>query len=1152
MIDGWLLLLVSLLYVGLLFAVAYVGDRRALYPMQPRLRPVVYSLALAVYCSSWTFYGAVGTAARDGLAYLPIYLGPILLFVFGFGLLRRLVRIAAQRNITSIADFIGARFGKSHGLAALVAVIAVTAVVPYIALQFQAVAMSFSVLGGAQHGAVVTGGIDSALWCAVLLAVFAILFGARTIDATEHHHGMMLAIALESLIKLLAFVALAVYAVWHGPGLLHSVQLPATQLRAGLPPGFLAQTMLALCAMFCLPRQFQIGVVECEDAGDLKHARWLLPIYMVIISLAVLPIVAAGAALPQVRDGIADAWVLTLPMAHGDRGVALLAFVGGFSAATGMVIVSSIALSTMISNDLVMPALLRVRRLRLEQRSDLSRLVLRVRRVAIIALAVMAYVYYRVAAGEEFLATTGLLAFAAVAQFAPALIAALYWRGASRRGVAAGLLGGFAVWLYTLLLPTLSRAQHWVQDGPFGWDWLRPHSLFGLFGWDPVVHGTFWSLLINVGCLLFISLRFRPSLAERLSAAVFIDANPASRTGAGDWRGRVAVADLRTIAERIVGERSATRAFDEYSQRRGRVLLAGEAADRALIQYTERLLASAVGAANARRILIGALSGSGLDLAEAMALMDEASQELRFNRELLSTTLENVSQGISVVDAQMQLVAWNRRYLELFDYPEGMVHVGVPVQNLIRWNAELGECGPGEVDGHVAKRIDYMHAGSAHLFRRVRTDGTVIEMLGRALPGGGYVTTYSDVTAYKRAEQALIDANETLEQRVELRTAELSEALVATAQARQAAEAANISKTRFLAAASHDLLQPLNAARLFTSALRQQPGLDAEAGELAERIDASFRAAEGLLDALLDTSRLDVGSYHPEVGGFALADMFESLKAQFAVIAAQRDLRLRVVATGLAVRSDPQLLRRIVQNLISNALRYTRHGGVLVGARRDGDHVRIEVWDTGPGIPDGQRSRIFDEFQRLEQPSPWGEKGLGLGLSICDRLAGILGHRLDLHSTIGHGSCFVVSVPRNAAVPVRRRKVQRSGSGEQLPLTVLCLDNDAAILDGMRALLGRWGVNCRVALDVAQAQIEMQRGAVDVILADYHLTDAMDGLQAVEYLRTLVETLPPVVVITADGSTELKQRARTLGYPLLHKPVRPAALRALLSALVRR
>ncbi|WP_426687733.1 hybrid sensor histidine kinase/response regulator [Rhodanobacter ginsengiterrae] len=1151
MIQGWLLLLVSLLYVGLLFVVAYAGDRRPLYPRQPRLRPIVYSLALAVYCSSWTFYGAVGTAARDGLAYLPIYLGPILLYIFGFGLLRRLVQVVRQRNITSIADFIGARFGKSHGLAALVAVIAVIAVVPYIALQFKAVAMSYGVLGGAALGGVKAGGIDSAMWCAALLALFAILFGTRSIDATEHHHGLMLAIALESLIKLLAFVALAGYALWRGPGLASTVQAPLTQMSQGLSPGFLAQTMLAFFAMFCLPRQFQIGMVECEEAGDLSRARWMVPLYLVIISVAVLPIVAAGAHMPLVRDGAADAWVLTLPMAHGDRGMALLAFVGGFSAATGMVIVAAVALSTMISNDLVMPALLRIRRLRLEHRSDLSQLVLAVRRVAILLLAAMAYAYYRVAANAENLAATGLLAFAAVAQFAPALIAAMYWRGASRRGVVVGLAGGFAVWVYTLLLPALIRSDQWLQHGPFGWDWLRPQALFHLSGWEPVMHGTFWSLLVNVGCLVFVSLRFRPSLEERLHAAMFMEGDPASRGGAGDWRGRVVVADLRTIAERIVGERSSARAFDDYGRRHSKPLQPHAAADRALIQYTERLLASAVGAANARRILISALSGSGLDVAESMALLDEASQELRFNRELLSTTLENVSQGISVVDASMRLVAWNRRYLELFDYPDGMVHVGVPVAELIRWNAELGECGPGEVDGHVAKRIDYMRAGSSHLFQRIRPDGTVIEMRGRALPGGGYVTTYTDVTAYKNAEQALIDANETLELRVEQRTAELSEALVATAQARRAAEAANISKTRFLAAASHDLLQPLNAARLFTSALRQYPGLDAEAAQLAERIDASFRAAEDLLDTLLDTSRLDTGGYHPEVSGFALADLFDSLKAQFAVVAEQRGLRLRVVPTRLAVRSDPQLLRRILQNFLSNALRYTRHGSVLLGARRLGDEVRIEVWDSGPGIAAEQRERIFDEFQRLDQPSPWGEKGLGLGLSICDRLAGILGHRLDLSSRVPHGSCFAVTVPRNAPVPARRQRVPRSGPDTQLPLTVLCLDNDATILEGMRALLGRWGIDCRSAIDVAQARTELAGGSIDLILADYHLADNVDGLQALQQLRDSVGRMPPAAIITADGSSDLKQRARALGYPLLHKPVKPAALRALLAAPLR-
>jgi Na+/proline symporter/signal transduction histidine kinase/ActR/RegA family two-component response regulator len=1153
-IAGWLLLLVALLYVGLLFGIAYLGDRRPLYPRQPRLRPLVYSLALAVYCSSWTFYGAVGTAARSGLAYLPIYLGPLLLFVLGFGLLERLVLVARERNITSIADFIAARFGKSHGLAALVAIIAVVAIIPYIALQFKAVAMSVNVLG---DGSSWRFG-DTALWCAVLLAIFAILFGTRTIDATEHHHGMMLAVAVESLVKLVAFVGIAVYAYLHGPGLVETLRAPLAQIDEGsMPPGFVAQTLLAFCAMFCLPRQFQIGVVECEDPRDLRRARWLFPAYMVLISLGVLPIVSAGLGHPSVTSNHVDAWVLNLPIALGDHGMALIAFIGGFSAATGMVIVAAVALATMISNDLVMPALLRIRALGLEQRGDVSHLVLGIRRVAIVGLAAMAYVYYRIIADQENLAATGLLSFAAVAQFAPAIVSALYWRGASRVGVYVGLIAGFGTWAYTLLLPAMTRAgwidSGWMDQGPFGFGWLKPTELFHLSGWEPVTHGTFWSLLANVACLVFISLRFRPSVAERLHAALFVDPFVRSASGAGDWRGRVTVRDLGTIAGRIVGDRVTQRAFHEYGQRHGMALSPTDAADRPLIQFTERLLASAVGAASARRILMGALSGTGLDIAEAMALMDEASQELRFNRELLSTTLENVSQGISVVDGDMRLVAWNRRYLELFDYPEGMVYVGLPVADLIRWNAEHGECGPGEVDEHVGKRIRYMRAGSPHLFQRIRPDGTVIEMRGRALPGGGFVTTFTDVTAYKHAELALIDANETLEQRVIDRTAELSDALVATASARREAETANASKTRFLAAASHDLLQPLNAARLFTSALRQHPGLDGEAALLAERIDASFRAAEDLLDALLDVSRLDAGSYRPEVAPFALADLFDSLKQQFAVVAEQRGLTLHVVPTTVAVRSDAQLLRRIVANFLSNALRYTRAGGAVLGVRRDGKDVRIEVWDSGPGIATEQQARIFGEFQRIDHPSPWGEKGLGLGLSICDRLSGILGHRLGLRSRVGHGSCFSISVPRAEATARKRTAaVVRPGGGEQLPLTVLCLDNDETILDGMRALLGRWGVDCRVALDVTAALDVLRDTRVDLILADYHLSEEMDGLAALQLIAEEVTPMPPAAMVTANGSTELKQRARELGYPLLHKPVKPAALRAMLVALAKR
>ena len=917
--------------------------------------------------------------------------------------------------------------------------------------------------------------------------------------------------------------------------------------------------MLAFAAIFCLPRQFQVGVVECENPADLDRARWMFPLYLLVICALVLPIVHAGAK-AAAGTGIApDAYVLWLPMANGDRLLAVFAYIGGFSAATGMVIVASVALATMVSNDLVMPALLRIRALHLEKRDDLSGIVLGVRRVAIVLLALLAFAYYRFTTQNQNLAAIGLLSFAAVAQFAPAIVGGLYWRGASRIGVFVGLTAGFVVWAYTLLLPSLALAgwmsAQWLADGPFGIGCLQPQALFHLYGWDPLTHGTFWSLLANVGCMIFVSLRFRPSVEERLRAAVFLDPAATRPTQVSEWRGRVSVADLRTVTDRIVGEKNAARAFEEYEQSTGKALTADAAADRALLQHTERVLASAVGAASARRMLTSALRGTGLDLSEAVAMLDETSQELRFNRELLAVTFENMMQGISVVDAELCIVAWNRRYLDLFDYPEGFVYVGRPVADLILHNAARGLLGKDDPDVLVRKRLDHLRRGLPHVHVRWRADGRVIETRGDPLPGGGYLTTFTDITAYKRAEQALMESNETLEQRVEQRTHELSEALGAQQQAKRQAEAANLSKTRFLAAASHDLLQPLNAARLFTSALHHQPGLDAEAEALVERIDTSFKAAEDLLDALLEASRLDAGKYHADVTAVALAEVIEPLKNAFAVQASARGLGLHFFDSRVWVRTDVQLLRRILQNFLSNALRYTRHGNVLLGVRhlRDGG-VRIEVRDSGPGIAADQQPSIFDEFRRGSQVSPWGEKGLGLGLSICERMARLLGHRLGVRSQLGHGCVFSVDLPRApipAVLPVTG--IERSRSvGITSGLHALCLDNDASILEGMAALLARWGVSCDLAEDTATALAAVRRRRPDLILADYHLDAGENGLTALADLHAACQPPPPSALVTADNSAELTAQARELGYALLRKPAKPAALRALISQLGRR
>jgi len=554
-------------------------------------------------------------------------------------------------------------------------------------------------------------------------------------------------------------------------------------------------------------------------------------------------------------------------------------------------------------------------------------------------------------------------------------------------------------------------------------------------------------------------------------------------------------------------------------------------------------------------VLTHALKRKGLSLDEVAEMLDETSQELRFSRQLLQAAMENVTQGVSVVDAEMRIVAWNRRYLELVGYPEGMVWVGRPVAELIRFNAELGELGPGDPEALVQKRLAHMRAGSAYNYQRTRRSGRVYSIHGQPMSGGGYVATYTDITEFKLAEQALLEAKQGLEERVEQRTHELSQALEAQRAAKQLAEMANASKTRFVAAASHDLLQPLNAARLFASALESRARAHPELRELAARIDGSMRAAEELLNDLLDIARLDSGALRPEITSFPIADLLEDLRRQYAPLASARALRLAIVDCREVVRSDRVLLRRIIQNYLSNALRYTERGGVVVGCRRRGEELEIAVYDTGPGVADHERKRIYAEFSRLDQGSPWGEKGLGLGLSICDRLARLMRHRLTLDSHPGRGSLFGVRVPRDSAA--RRTQRTQAAPPPMDPtglrgLRVLCVDNDGPILDGMEALLGTWGVPVLKARSCSDAVRIAAEEDIDVALADYHLGDGLDGIALLKQLQEAHGAGLPAALITADHGPEVALLARSAGFPLLYKPLRPAALRALLGAFRRR
>ena len=1132
MFSSWLLSLLALTYLGCLFGIAFYGERQRTYPNQRRLRPFIYSLALGVYCTSWTFFGAVGSAVRDGWGYLPIYLGPALVFLFALPFMERLARIGRAHKVSSIADFIASRFGKSRALAVLVTLIALSAAIPYIALQYKAVASSVDVLT-----AVTTRNVpwyrDTALAVALMMALFAVLFGARRVDATRHREGLMLAIAFESVLKLLAFVAVGVFACLHLRGRPWVLPAQLAQSATLLNGNTLMITLLAAGAIFCLPRQFQVAVVECARTEDLKTARWLLPAYLGIFSAVVIPVVALGTSDGLSLHTASDSLILTLPMSYGVPWLTVLVFLGGLSAATAMVVVASTALATMISNDIAAPVLWRQR---LEDGASLGKRVLWVRRAVIVSLALLAFAYYRAASGSISLAAIGQLAFAAVAQFAPAIFAALYWRSASRAGVFWGMLSGFAAWAFLLFLPNLAGGI------------AAAHAAGG----DAIGTRALLALSLNILVMLIVSARRGATLQERLAARAFV---APKQPAVGLHTINCKVGDLETVASRILGASAASQALREYIAHTRRDLpKPSEPADRGLVKHVERALAASIGASSARVVLTHALHRKGLEVDEVAELLDETSQELRFSRQLLQATMENVTQGISVVDAQLRVVAWNRRYLELFGYPDGLVTVGRPVVKLLRWNAARGELGPGDPEAQIEKRLAHLRAGTAYTFQRIRRNGQVYSIHGQPMAGGGFVTTYTDITDFKRHEQALLEAKQGLEERVAHRTSELTASLEAQRLAKQEAEAANTSKTRFFAAASHDLLQPLNAARLFVSALGSQARAHPEVQELASRIDDSMRAAEELLSALLDSARLDSGVLKPDITSFPIIDLLEELRRQYAPLAQARNLRLRIVGSREVVRSDRSMLRRILQNYLSNGLRYTERGGVLIGCRKRGGELEIAVYDTGPGIRLHQRQQMYAEFSRLEHDSPWGEKGLGLGLSICDRLAKLMQHSLSFASHPGRGSMFGVRVARDIGARRARsvdRHVPAPDPGNLQGLRVLCVDNDGAILDGMEALLGQWGVQVLKARNSAEATALCEQSGVDSVLADYHLGDGVDGINLLHRLCRSRTPALTAALISADHDAELILAARNAGFPLLHKPLRPAALRALLGAFRR-
>lgn len=1090
MLNAGVVALVGLVWTLVLFAVAVFGERQS-----RRFQPVwttVYTLSLAVYCTAWTFYGTVTQADRWQTPIPPTFIGTILVFVLATPLLIRIAGLAKAQNSASIADLIASRFGKDSRLAAWITGVVLIGMVPYVALQLKAVAMSFAML---------TGGVaqspawqDAALWVAVFMALFAMLFGTRRAAATEHNRGLVLAIAFESVFKLAAMLALGLYAggEW--------LRLPAPEQVVAWPridSSFVTLAALGAVAMFTLPHQFHVGMVELDDPNRLKRARWWFPVYLLVIAAPTLPLAWLGSArlggtLPS------DLYVLGLPLQDGHHGLAVLAFMGGVSAATGMVILVALTLSIMIANHWIAPWTLR-QATQIER--DWRPRVLWHRRVAIALVLALAYAYSRAMDAAQALADIGALAFSALALLAPAVLAAVYRPQLSARALRHGLLAGFVVWLWMVLPPIFETA---FSQWPGFLRFLHPGHWPWIGTWDSITRATVLSQLANIAVLLWRADR-RPR--ETSIAPQQIDS-----------------ALLRSLVARFLSPSATAHLFEG----------AAPIADVERVARIERELAPVIGSASARLLVDAARRAT--DPERVADFVGETSATLRFNQQLLEAALQNMSQGISVVDGELRLVAWNRRYAERFDYPEHLLQVGTPIEDLLRFNLRRRFADPEALQSELDKRLAHMRAGTPYVAERRFDDGAVIEIRGNPMPGGGFVATFTDVTTFRENERQLQQAAETLEQRVQERTSELAEAS-------RAAERANQAKTRFLAAVSHDLLQPIHAAHLFTHALAQSEE-SPRVRDSVSQIDGALTSAESLLAGLLDISRLDAGALQPKIEAVALADVLEHLGREFEVLSAERGLRLRWRSTRLSVRTDAQMLRRILQNFLANAVRYTRRGKVLLGVRRQGRELRIEVHDTGPGIAPANRELIFEEFRRLDR----GSQGLGLGLSIARRMADLLQHPLELKSQMGRGSVFSVRVPIanvRARVAMPSEPMREADQGAR----VLVVDNDRAVLNGMAALLTRWSCTVHLAVDAEQAQAIVREHEVDLLMLDYHLDAGQNGLQLREALGAPWSERA-AIVITADHSEAVKEHVAAAGCHLLYKPVRPLALKSLMTRLV--
>ncbi|EJN05392.1 PAS-domain containing protein [Phyllobacterium sp. YR531] len=1150
---SWTAIIVAILYFLIQSWTIYIADRQSEATIN-KSRPLLYSLAIAASGSSWLYYGSTGYAALHGAEFIGLYVGILLVFTIGFPFLLKLRQLARVEGITSISDMIGARYGKSFTVAAIVTSITAIALIPYFALQMTSIHYLLDVLAGAhepqadhEHG----GHLTIPFLFITLTAVCIIFYSGWSNPSAERYNGFVHSLALDTVLKYVAILCIGTAtAAWlfGSPTDVFSIvwasrnQIPAIQQSFSVG-NFISLVVFGASSAFLLPNQFHLIVVHNKNDGELRTARWFVPVTMLFLGIFIFLIAIVGSVvLPE--DTSVDFYFLALPIAGGQPWLTIIALAGGLAAATTMMLFPSILLSVMISNDLLLPLFLKRTSAGTGISKDFSKTIFMLRRAAVCAILLTAFGYQFIISASTNFASLILISATAMVQLVPAFLGGMLWSRANARGVYLGTLGGMAVWFYTMILPSLVPIDSsFITDGPWGIIALRPQALFG-FDASHFVNGLFWTLSVNIALFIAGSFSRTATPSERIQASIFIADKVLSKNVLKSLESNISVRQLKATLAKYIGSTQTELAFSNFHRQSNIMLGDDDPADFNTIHFSEQFLSGIVGPPSARLILSLAMGPASMAQRQAQTLLDHATDAFSQNRQLLQTALDQMDQGIGVFDSQYRLSCWNLQFQIILELPREQQRMGTSLDRIL---IALFRHGDIFTLKQPVTREAFINA-SEPLRLKLKKSGRTMEIRSNPMPDGGLVTTFTDISEIVNTDELLRQTNESLEQRVRDRTAELTLANQQLAKAQKRAEEANIEKTRFLADAGHDILQPLNAARLYSSALIERLG-DMRESDLVQNIDSSLEAVESIISALLDISQLDTGALKPVISVFRLDALLQQIGRDFSPVAHEKGLELRIVATSAIVTTDRNLLRRLIQNLVSNAIKYSRSGRILVGVRKQGEFVQLKVCDTGIGIAPSKLDYIFREFARLAEGMKESD-GLGLGLSIVERIGKILDLDIVVSSVVGKGSVFSVTIPLSNAlalsssptIPVMQPAGSLSG------MRILCVDDNTESLAGLEQLLSAWG--CTVfpfqnGNDVREFCLQGQ-SAPDAILADYNLAEE-NGLDLIQLFRSHYDRDVHAALITAERSNDVQQQANTLGISLINKPVRPAILRALLS-----